>query len=154
SNGVRGNLTHVTKWLNTSNTSPTIATITYDDTGNVVTSADALEHTTTFTYSTDFGRAYITKIKNALGHVATKNYDFNTGLLTSEKDPNGQVTESQATYSYDSMGRLVTTNFPDGGQISTSFNGDATPLTITTTQVATPDPSIVKTTTLDRKSVV
>jgi YD repeat-containing protein len=149
SNTVRGNLTQVSKWLNTTGGSITVATNTYDDTGNIVTSKDALSNPTNISYSASFGLAYPTNITNALNQVTTKNYDFNTGLLVSETDPNGQTTGLKTTYTYDNMGRLVETDFPDGGQIKTNFNGDAVPLTITTTQLATPDPSIVKTTVLD-----
>src|SRR5207302_5062658 len=38
-------------------------------------------------------------------------YDFNTGLLTSARDPNNQIT----SFSYDNMSRLRTITYPDGG---------------------------------------
>jgi RHS repeat-associated protein len=149
SNTVRGNLTQVSKWLNTANGSITTTTNTYDDTGNVVATKDALSNPTSIQFSPSFGLAYPTKITNALGQVTTKDYDFNTGLPISETDPNGQTTGLKTTYHYDGMDRLVETDFPDGSQSTTNFNGDAVPLTITTTQVASPDPSIIKTTVLD-----
>lgn len=149
SNTVRGNLTEVTKWLNTAGTSITTATNSYDDTGNLLTTKDALLNPTTMEYASSFGRAYPTTITNALNQVTTKNYDFNTGLLISETDPNGQTTGLQTKYTYDNMGRLIQTDFPDGGQSKTSFNNDAIPFTVTTTQLATPDPSIVRYTVFD-----
>ena len=149
SNTVRGNPTQIKKWLNTSNSLITTATNTYDDTGNLITTADALNSITAFEYSPVFGRAYETKETNALLQVTTKNYDFNSGLLVSVTDPNGQITGLKTTYSYDNMGRLIETDFPDGGQTNISFNGDTVPLTVTTTRLATPDPSIITNTVFD-----
>jgi RHS repeat-associated protein len=91
----------------------------------------------------------VTQAQNALGHITTKNYDFNTGLLLSEKDPNGQVTGLSTSYAYDSMGRLTSTTLPDGGQVTVNFHGDGNPFTITSTQTATPNPSVATTTTYD-----
>jgi RHS repeat-associated protein len=149
SNTVRGNLTQVSKWLNTTGGSITVATNQFDDTGNIVQAKDALGNPTNFQFSPSFGYAYLTKATNALGQIATKNYDFNTGFVVSETDANGQTTGLKTSYTYDSIGRLIETDYPDGGQIKVNFNGDAIPLTITTTQLATPDPAVVKTTTLD-----
>ena len=149
SNTVRGNLTQFSKWLNTTGALITTATNTYDDTGNIVTSKDALSNPTTFEYSSTFGHAYVTKITNAKNQVTTKNYDFPTGLQISETDPNGQVTGNQTKYTYDNMGRLTETDYPDGGQTKVNFNGDAIPLKVTTTHLAIPDPSIVSYTNFD-----
>ncbi len=96
-NTVRGNLTHVSQWLNTTGASITTAINTYDDTGNIVKTTDALGHPTQFTFSPTFGLAYLTQVQNALGHISTMNYDFNTGLVVSTKDPNGQVTGLSTT---------------------------------------------------------
>jgi RHS repeat-associated protein len=148
-NTVRGNLTQVSQWLNATGASITTTTNTFDDTGNIVKTTDALSHATQFTYSPTFGLAYVTQMQNALSHISTKNYDFNTGLLLSEKDPNGRVTGLSTSYTYDNMGRLTGTTLPDGGNITVDFHGDGIPFTVTSTQVATPNPSIAATTTYD-----
>jgi RHS repeat-associated protein len=140
-NTARGNLTQVSQWLNTTGATVT-TTNTFDDTGNIIKTADALSHATQFTYSPTFGLAYVTQITNALGHIRTKNYDFNTGLVLSEKDPNGQVTGLSIKYVYDNMGRITETTVPDGGHVTVDYHGDAVPLSVTTTQTATPNPSI------------
>jgi RHS repeat-associated protein len=148
-NTVRGNVTQLSKWLNTTGGLIVTTTNTYDDTGNLIASKDALSNTTTMEYSATFGHAYLTKVTNAKGQVSTKDYDFTTGLVKSETDANGQISGKQTKYTYDNMGRLTQTDLPDGGQATTDFNGDAIPFTITTKQFATPSPTIVKNTILD-----
>lgn len=148
-NTMRGNLTQVSQWLNATGASITTTTNTFDDTGNIIKTADALSHATQFTYSPTFGLAYLTQMQDAMGHISTKNYDFNTGLVLSEKDPNGQVTGLATTHTYDNMGRLTGTTLPDGGNVTVDFHGDGIPFTVTSTQIATPNPSIATTTTYD-----
>lgn len=109
----RGNLTSVSRWLNTTGGSA-ISHATYFDTGMVNTKTDANNNQTTVGYSAIFVGAYPTTVTNALGQATTSNYDFNTGLLTSVTDPNNQAT----TYLYDGMWRLSQVNRPDNGQDS------------------------------------
>src|SRR5947209_2210638 len=144
SNTVRGNLTQISKWLNATNSLTVSVSNIYDDTGNVAGSRDALSNLTQFEYSPSFGRAYLTKTTDALNHTITRGYDQNTGLLTTSTDANNNVTR----YTYDSMGRPKTVNYPDGGQITTDYT-DIAPISVKTTQLATPDPSIVQTATVD-----
>jgi RHS repeat-associated protein len=92
--------------------------LTYFDTGNVMAATDANGNPTTYTYSSTYGNAYPTTIKNALNQSTTLAYDPNMGLLTSITDPNNQPTG----LTYDNMGRPLTTNFPDGGQTSATYN--------------------------------
>src|SRR6266700_327923 len=47
------------------------------------------------------------------------------------------------------MGRLTSSTLPDGGSATVNFHGDAIPLTVTTTRTATPNPSMLATTTYD-----
>ncbi len=110
----RGNLSSVKRWLNTTGallTSPT----TFYDTGMPYQTTDPGGHTTTFTYSPTFAGAYVTQTQfpstsspNPANHVISGNYNFNTGLLTSFTDENGQT----STYAYDSMWRITTAIFP------------------------------------------
>ncbi len=51
-------------------------------------------------------------------HIELFNYDLNTGLLNWHKDQNGQ----QTTYGYDSMRRLTSASYPDGGSEAYSYN--------------------------------
>lgn len=122
----RGNLTSVNRWLNKTISGTTItATNTYIpsqgayfDTGTVYQSTDPMGHTTTYAYSPSFAAAYVTQTQfpdtnspNLAHHIVSRNYDFNTGLLTSFTDQNGNT----STYSYDNMFRITAVAFPDGG---------------------------------------
>lgn len=140
--GIRGNQTSVRKWLNTTG-GTLVATTTYYDTGMPYQVTDPGGHTTTYSYSPSFAGAYVTQTQmpdtGSVHHVISGNYDFNTGLLTTFSDQNGQSTN----YSYDILGRILSANYPDGGQTTINFNGDPVPPHITKTILATPSPSIV-----------
>src|SRR5260370_3549744 len=119
---MRGNVTTVRRWLDTTN-SFISSTNTYFDTGKKGTSTDPNGNTTSFSYSGNFLGAYVTqtnmpdtKMPDAgapiVHHIISGDYDFNTGLLTSFTDENSQT----YTYQYDNMLRLTQANHPDGGQ--------------------------------------
>ncbi len=116
----RGNVTAVGRWRNTDNA--TLTTVNqYDDAGNVIATVDPLNHKTSFD-STDSwvdatcapagqGKAYVTSITDAAGHVTTKKYNSCTGSLASTTDPNLKTTST----TYDLMGRPSQVTLPDGG---------------------------------------
>jgi RHS repeat-associated protein len=117
----RGNLTTTSKWLNTTN-SFISSTATYLDTGMKATSRDPLLNQTSYTYSPTFLGAYLTQTNlpdtqmpdsgaPVVHHVISGDYDFNTGLLLTFTDENGQP----YSYTYDVMLRLTQGNHPDGG---------------------------------------
>jgi RHS repeat-associated protein len=112
----RGNLTSVSRWLNTSSTY-LISTNAYFDTGELQTSYDPKGNPTTYAYSSTYAGAYPTTVTNALGQSATTSYDFNTGLSTSTTDPNNQTT----SYTYDNMLRTTQISYPDTGQTTFSY---------------------------------
>lgn len=119
--GSRGNLTHRNEWLNTSNGFLT-TTYKYFDTGMLQSVSDPGGHVATFSY--DSTGAYASQIAlpdtNSPGpahHVNSANYDTHTGLLTSARDENGNLT----TFFYDSLLRPTQTNLPDGGLISLRY---------------------------------
>src|SRR5262249_35554501 len=112
---IRGNLTSISNWLNTSNTWITSHTSWYD-TAELYQQIDPLGHTTTHTYDAAYAGTYSTKTCNALNQCVSGTYDFNTGLLTSFTDQNASYQASGNTqgdpnhtsnYSYDSMFRLT-----------------------------------------------
>jgi RHS repeat-associated protein len=117
---VRGNLSTVQKWVNTTNSFIT-STTTMFDTGTLPNATDPLNHAVTRAYSTSFAGAYATTVTNMLNQSANNNYDFNTGLLTSTTDPNNLTT----SFSYDSMWRVASITAPDGG-VSTITHQEST----------------------------
>jgi len=125
----RGNVTAVNRWRNTDG-AWLATTYQYDDSGNVVSATDPMQHTTSFGFADSWGdtscvtpsgaatAAYKTLVTNALGHQARSKYNSCTGTIASATDPNNQVT----TFGYDLMDRKILTNAPDGGQTSNCFS--------------------------------
>jgi RHS repeat-associated protein len=123
----RGNLTSVSRWLNT--TGGYIAsTVKYYDTGMVYQQSDPLSHLTTTEYSLTFHGAYPTRVTNHLGHQVNMAYDFSTGLLTSSTDPNNRTT----SYTYDSLSRPDIITAPDSGSVNFDYT-DSAPFKVTIT---------------------
>lgn len=119
--GPRGNLTSVTKWLNTSST-PVISNTTWYDSGEIYESIDPLGHKTTTSF--DSTGAYSNKVCNALNQCSYAVNDFNTGLMTSFTDVNGSQagdTAHTTNYTFDTQLRPLCTNLPDGGQTCLSY---------------------------------
>ncbi|HEX3156032.1 MAG TPA: hypothetical protein VHV32_15495, partial [Candidatus Angelobacter sp.] len=131
---IRGNATSVNRWLNGSTVStpncpvtsgPLTTTKTFLDTGMVSQTKDACLQPTNFQFSSLYAGAYLTSSCDALNHCTTMNYDFNTGAITGSTDPNGQITGTKTSYTYDGIGRLTNVTYPDGGQTK-AFYPDAT----------------------------
>jgi RHS repeat-associated protein len=140
----RGNKTTTSKWISGSSYSNTAGT--YYDTGQVYTVTDPVSDTTTITYSSTYAGALPTSITDALGHVTTYAYDFNTGLLTSMTDVNQQAT----SYSYDSLSRLTSVVYPTGGgTINISRQETTLPYSETETRSLTATQNLVTTTIFD-----
>ena len=120
----RGNQTSVDRWLN-GGTDPKNTTA-YFDTGMKDVAKDPKTNPTTYGYgtnayvTTDFKGAYVTSITNALNQVEYFNYAFDTGSLTDHWDLNLQKT----AYSYDSMRRVTTVNYPESGLTTYNYNSD------------------------------
>jgi RHS repeat-associated protein len=148
----RGNLTAIQLWRNTDGVLLT-TTNQYDDAGSLLSSIDPLTHKTSFDYTdswansacapTGQGKAYLTKITNALNQVTTNSFNSCSGLTGSTKDPNLATT----SFSYDLFGRRTQTNFADGGQTTNCFT-DVGGSTCTATA---PPFNIVTTTKIDSK---
>ncbi len=149
----RGNLTAVEHWLNTSGSYLT-TTNQYDDSGNVLSTIDPKNNETTLSYTDSWanttcapsgeGKAYVTSTTNALNQTTTNTFNSCTGLRASTTDPNSQTT----SFSYDFADRKWQTSFPDGGQVSTTYN-DAPPVSATTTTKITTNLNKVSTTVRD-----
>jgi len=128
----RGNVTTVGHWLNTTNTYlQTHAQ--YDSAGNVRNIYDALGNVSTVDYSATYQYAYPTSTTSAVpdpnnNHssnqplTSSTAYDYNTGLVTSTTDANGQVTSFQYN---DPLNRLKRVDRPSGGGWTTYEYGRA-----------------------------
>lgn len=93
----------------------------YDKYGNVIKQTDPNGAVTVFEYSPEYKGAYLTKITKVVDGktlIATKTYYFNTGLLKSETDFNGNTT----SYQYDQIGRMLKKTNPDGTFVSYTYN--------------------------------
>jgi YD repeat-containing protein len=99
----RGNLTKVSKWLDT--TSEYLADKTkYDILGNVVARTNPKSYSTTYSFNGMCGYGFPTSISNALNHTASLVYDCGLGKATQFTDANGVVTKY--TYEPGLLGRL------------------------------------------------
>lgn len=127
----RGNVTQISKWLNT--TGGSVNTIeVYNDIGNLLSSTDANNHTTTFSYVDSWAdqsclpsaqsQSYLTSVTNALGQHSNYSYYSCTGLLQSEKDQN-DISNGRTgnSYAYDLLNRLTTASFTDNGKTTNCF---------------------------------
>ena len=90
----------------------------YDDLGNLWSATDPGGHSTSFSFASVFGNAYLTRVDYpstsspvSATHTNWFNYDSNTGLLIGFTDENNQVT----SYSYDNMLQPSSISYPDGG---------------------------------------
>ncbi len=142
--GDRGNPTTITQWV--AGTTNLISSLTYDDTGNVLTSTDPATNQTAFDYTDNFSGgtptgtlAYVTKVTlpstGSVSHITYTQYEANTGLPANTTDLNGNLT----TYTYDLMLRPLTVSFPDGGVTTNSYPSATSVMqsqTITGTQMA------------------
>jgi RHS repeat-associated protein len=136
----RGNQTSVSRWESGSVASTTncpvtvnngnlVSHLTFYDTGMTAQSTDPCGHATTLTYSSSFAGAFATSVQNALSQNASTNYDFNTGLITSQTDPNNLTTN----FRYDVFRRPTQIKPPDGGETDYSYNDTAPTQSFTVT---------------------
>ncbi|HEY3769226.1 MAG TPA: hypothetical protein VGN44_11180, partial [Candidatus Angelobacter sp.] len=136
-NAVRGNLTSVSKWLNTTN-SFIVSHTNWYDTGEAHLAVDPLGHTTTHSYDAANAGAYSTQTcspaTSGITHCVSGTYDFQTGALSSLTDENGQT----SNFSYDPTGRLILAQAPvdpsnSGARAQTSLTfspGNTFPLSV------------------------
>ncbi|HEY3767970.1 MAG TPA: hypothetical protein VGN44_04785, partial [Candidatus Angelobacter sp.] len=123
-NGVRGNQSTVSHWLNISNSFISSHTNWYD-TGEVFQKSDPLGHTTSLTYDPAYVGGYVTQTcspqTGSVTHCVSGTYDFNTGVLSSLTNENATTQAAGNTqgdsahtsnYSYDSIFRITSAQAP------------------------------------------
>lgn len=124
----RGNVTAVKRWLNTTS-SFLIATNQYDDAGNVISTIDPLGHKTSFEFTDSWansacapagqGKAYVTKVTNALNQISRRSYYSCTGQIASSIDANN----NQTSFQFDALWRLTRITYPPQVVNGSSVNG-------------------------------
>ena len=86
-----------------------ITSYTFDSYGNLISITDPENHAKTYSYSGEYGHAYLTSITDALGNTISLSYEFSTGRVTAITDAN----DNTSTYQYDLLGRATKKVNPD-----------------------------------------
>ncbi len=159
-NPTRGNLTQVSHWRNTDG-SWISTSHAYDDLGNLRSTTDPNGNATSFSYDDNWANTicvpagvntlvYGTQVTNALNQKTKAAYYPCTGLVQARQNQNDiNAGRTGTTFTYDLLNRPLAVSNPDGGQTSLDYHGDALPLKVTRTVVATPNPSIIASTVYD-----
>ena len=169
-NTVRGNLTKISHWLNTTGTWLD-TNQTFDDLGNLLSTTDPLGHTTSSSYADNFTDginrntfAYVTQTNypttSGIAHTARAQYYWNLGLVAAkcgQNFPSNQPCSNQASNpqpdytksTYDLMGRIVSVSSGEGGQGTNTYNDVALPLSIASSEKITAAVSKTNMTYLD-----
>jgi RHS repeat-associated protein len=142
----RGNVTSISRFLDTTSSWLPPTTKTYDDLGNLLVTTDPGGHPTTNYYDDNFAnggcavpanaRGYVTRVVNALGQTTKLSPYPCTGFVHSMQDQNDlNAGRAGTTQLVDALNRPTVTTFSDNGQTTVSYI-DAPPLTSTTTRIA------------------
>src|SRR5260370_1033860 len=119
--GSRGNLTSTSQIVQTTSSTSVTSHLTYYDTGEPNTSTDVNGAVTTFNYSSgSCGNSFPTSISEPLNMSRSMAWNCTGGVLTSLTDENQHVTST--TYNDPFFWRPASTNSPDGGQTSLTYN--------------------------------
>jgi hypothetical protein len=162
---VRGNRTQIQRWIG-GTSYLTTGTMSYDETGQMISSTDANSNTTSYSYADCYlsgnppttytpstaTNAYLTKTTLPASGSTTACYYWNTGKTAWTKDQNGAATSYfYITYggsTNDPLDRLITTTFPapPGGWTLNVYSTPPTTVdTYTGIQAASPTTSCTST---------
>ena len=142
----RGNLISTTRELNISAGTGETSTSTWNDTGTVASTTDAMS-LATIQYGYESTGSLLTSISNPVSTTPIALVeDFNTGLLTSKTDSNGAST----AYTYDPTNNFVNSVKQSDGGTTTYTYGTALPIIVTETDaISSTFGSRIMQTTLD-----
>jgi RHS repeat-associated protein len=142
--GQRGNLTSIQQ---TSAGHTETTNLTYEDTGQALTSTDPATNKTTLTYdaATHVNLIGVSQKVGTLTLGSTYAYYGNTGLLQTSTDPNSQST----TLTYDTSLRNNGVTYPDGGAGTATYSIAANNSSVTQTVLHASGTPITSVTTVD-----
>jgi RHS repeat-associated protein len=95
-----------------------VTTCTYDTYGNVISMTDPRNNSKIYSYSSDYGHAYMTATTDALGNSFLISYSYSTGEITSITNRNGYTT----SYQYDILGRVTRKINPDLSELEAVYD--------------------------------
>jgi RHS repeat-associated protein len=169
-NTVRGNLTLTSRWLNTNSTWLNTNN-TYNDLGDLLSTKDPLNNSTTFSFADNFtdgvnrnAQAFVTQTTypttNGVAHIERNQFYWSTGLSAAscgQNFPSASVcTNSAATpqpdytsFTYDLMNRPLNITRGDGGQTNFSYNDTVQPVSVSGTQSITASLTLANTIVFD-----
>ncbi|HIK11545.1 MAG TPA: RHS repeat protein, partial [Oscillatoriaceae cyanobacterium M33_DOE_052] len=137
----RGNLT--TLWqYNAQNLSQNIRLVlnTYDTNGNLLSTKDANDHTTSFDYTDNYSNkpagvghtyAYLTKVTDGAGKQRQLQYNYHKARVNQMSDFASPANWTQFSYA-DTLDRLTQITRPDGGYTSYTYIDDLLAININT----------------------
>jgi RHS repeat-associated protein len=131
----RGNVTSITRYANAAAASGALtSSLSYDITGNVVTTTDETGVLHQLVYSSNYQYGYLTSTTTGTAPASiatTSTYDASSGLVTSTTDATGR----SIAYDFDLLAtlRLRTVTYPTGAQEIVSYNAAALNVTTQTT---------------------
>ncbi|MGC1121932.1 MAG: RHS repeat-associated core domain-containing protein, partial [Candidatus Methanofastidiosia archaeon] len=95
-----------------------VTTYTYDPYGNVTSMTDPRNNSKIYSYSSDYGYAYMTTAIDAIGNTFLISYNYSTGEITSITNRNGYTT----SYQYDILGRVTRKINPDLSELEAVYD--------------------------------
>ncbi len=117
----RGNVSAVTKWTDLATNTSTTKNTYYDKYGNLVKAQVSCcqEKRYTLTQNTYWSKPeqVVSGDPNGVNLTSTAAYDFNSGTMMNETDPNNQTT----SYSYDAMARPAQVISPTGASATIGY---------------------------------
>ena len=155
----RGNVTSVLRQNLQKNTSVSTS-YAHDETGQIISIIDPNGYTTSYFYTDSYAGGfgspsaqsdtYLTQITrpttNGVAHIEKFSYRYDDGQLATSVDENSQTT----SYSYnDPFDRPTLTSYPDGGQVTASYNDSGNNPSRTTTELLASNVSLVRTMVMD-----
>ncbi len=171
SNTLRGNVTSVSRWLNTTGQWLTTLNV-YNQVGNLVQTTDPGGHTYTLSYADNYldgtnrnSQAFLTSVTspttaNGVAHVEGKQYNWYTPATMAVCGQNapspatcsstqGLPAADYARYTYDIMGRPATVTHGDGGVTNFTFQESSFPFSVSSSSAIDGTNTLVNTALID-----